>query len=538
MNFYAFSSLINFITSICLSFVILSKDKRTKLDFLFIFFALSDSVWSFGYFFWQLSGTAEEALLWSRLFMAGAILIGLSYVYFIFEFLKKRGVARKIATVLFIIFFGLNFTPLVVSGVSPVLNFPYWPQPGVAFHAFLITWLGFVAYCTMLLFQAYRNASGVRRMHIGYLLLGLMIGFIGGGSNYFLWYGIPIPPLGNILVSIFVLSVFYAIVRYKFFNVRVIITELFVLALVLMSVIQFFVPQSTVVGALFIFSTLVAGSLLIRSVLGEVKQRDRVQALSEQLAASNSELKLINEAKTEFLSVASHQLRTPLTAIKGYASMLLENNFGSLTPEQNKGVKLIFDSSDRLSRLVADLLDVSRIESGRMEFDFEPVDLCKVAESVVEELSQKAKDKSLYLYFDNVHKACPQVRADEEKIRQVILNLVDNAIKYTVSGGVTVSLNQVDAKLRLSVRDTGIGIDPKEASRLFGKFYRTKEASTLTAEGTGLGIYVVKRIVESHGGKVWFESPGLEKGATFYVSLPVPTMPIKKERVRINSIGL
>ncbi len=331
----------------------------------------------------------------------------------------------------------------------------------------------------------------------------------------------------------------YAIGKYHLLNVKVIATEVVLFFLTVTSLLEVLF-STTITSAIFRLSVFVLvlcfGVLLIKGIRREVKQTEELKRLSEALENANQKLKQVDQAKSEFLSVASHQLRTPLTAIKGYASMLLEGDFGNIIDPQKHNIQIIYDSAQRLADLVADLLDLSRIESGRMEFDFAPVNLCDVVESVMQELVPKAKARNLLLYFDNVNRFCPEIRADKEKIRQVVINLIDNALKYTVQGSVTVQLLKNGNELQLSIKDTGIGVDPAEKDKLFEKFFRTKAANELTREGTGLGIYVVKKIVDSHGGRIWFDSGGVNQGTTFYVTLPVPRGEIKEERVKIDAM--
>lgn len=474
--------------------------------------------------------------------MAGAIGIAAFYLNFIFELLgitKSRKNFLKVSNLLFFIFFLLNLTPLMVAKMVPEMNFQFWPKPGIAFHFFLLTWFSYIIYSTVLLYKGYRAAAGVYKQQIKYILIGLTLGFLGGSTNYFLWYGIQIPPIGNIFASVFIIFVFYSIFRYKFFNIKIIATELFVLGLIISSVWQFFIGGiSPNIYIQFLSITLIValGIFLIKTVLKEVRQREQLQQLSKELEQANIQLKQLDQAKSEFLSVASHQLRTPLTAIKGYVSMLLSGDFGKLDLRQEEPIKIIYDSSQRLVELITDLLDLSRIESGTMEFNFAAVDLGPIIESVIEELKQKAQGHNLYLYFDNVHTKCPEIRADKEKIRQVIINLIDNAIKYTTQGGVTLRLHNTGRALQLEVSDTGIGIDPADQKKIFQKFFRTDAANEITREGTGLGIYVVKKLVEVQGGKIWFDSKGLGKGTTFYVSFPLPKGKIVEETLKIKSL--
>lgn len=337
----------------------------------------------------------------------------------------------------------------------------------------------------------------------------------------------------------FVILTSYAIIKHHLLNVKVITTEIltFLLALATLSQVLFAGNLLTIIFRLSIFALVLGfGVLLIKSVTREVEQRERMEKLSKDLELANVKLKQLDEAKSQFLSVASHQLRTPLTAIKGYVSMLQEGDFGEVNPQQKDVMAILFDSSQRLVELISDLLDLSRIESGTMEFNFEAVDLCKIIDSVIEEVRPKTEAHKLYLFFDNVNRSCPMIRADTEKLRQVVINLIDNAVKYTTHGGVTVRLHQVGDRLRFEVADTGIGIDQADQPKLFQKFFRADAANEITREGTGLGVYVVQKLVVAMKGKIWFESPGINKGTTFFVDFEVPNTPIKPERVKIENL--
>jgi signal transduction histidine kinase len=250
----------------------------------------------------------------------------------------------------------------------------------------------------------------------------------------------------------------------------------------------------------------VFGYLLIRGVFREIKRREEVEKISK--------------AKTEFLSIASHQLRTPLSIIKGYLSMILEGSYGELPEKVKKPMENVFVSNERLIRLVNDILNVTKIETGEMEMNLEKTDLREIIKEVISELSLKAKEKNLYLEFEEP-KEFPKVLLDSEKIRQVILNLVDNAIRYTQEGGVTVKLQIANGRLQIVVSDTGEGLTKEEKEKLFERFSRGTAGTKFWTEGAGLGLYVARRFVEMHNGKIWAESEGKGKGSTFYVELPI-----------------
>ncbi|MEK7098153.1 MAG: histidine kinase dimerization/phospho-acceptor domain-containing protein, partial [Patescibacteria group bacterium] len=204
------------------------------------------------------------------------------------------------------------------------------------------------------------------------------------------------------------------------------------------------------------------------------KLKKEVEVATADLVAANEQLKKLDTAKSEFISIASHQLRTPLTAIKGYISMMLEGDFGQLTQTEIESLQKVFESNERLIRLVENLLNISRIESGRLQFNYADVQLDKMVESVMDELAGHAKKKGLKLEFKKQSSPLPKVHIDEEKIRQVVMNLIDNAVKYTKQGSVTVSLEQTfvgnpepKPELLFSVSDSGMGIKKEDLPNLF-----------------------------------------------------------------------
>jgi signal transduction histidine kinase len=205
--------------------------------------------------------------------------------------------------------------------------------------------------------------------------------------------------------------------------------------------------------------------------------------------------------------------------MKGYLSMMLEGDYGELSEKLKEKVESIFQSNERLIKLVNDILSISKIEAGEIEMNWERGDLREIIKEVISELSIKAKEKNLYLNFEEP-KEFPKVLLDREKIRQVILNLVDNAIRYTQKGGVTVRLQIVNGKLQIVVSDTGEGLTKEEKEKLFERFSRGTAGTKFWTEGAGLGLYIARRFVEMHKGKIWVESEGGEKGSTFYVELP------------------
>jgi len=527
MNFYTISAFINALTSFILGCFIYSKDRKSKINQSFALFCFSVFFWSFGYYFWQLSRDETNALFWSRFLMGGAIFIPIFYLHFVLYFLNIYEQKKRILLFgyfIFIIFFFLNFTSYFVQEVAPEPFFPFWPKPGITFHYFLIFWLFYVGYSTYLLIKGYKESKGIKRLQISYILFGMTIGFLGGSINYLPWYGISIPPLTNFLVSVYVIMVTIAILKYNLMNIKVIAAELLTLTIITVLVFQLLFSKNFLEVLLrFIFLILVAifGFLLIRSINIEVHRREQLQELTKKLKEANKKLKKLDEAKSEFISIASHQLRTPLSIIKGYISMIMEGDYGKVDRRLADPMSKIYISNERLIHLVDNLLDISRIESGRMQYDFAPVQLEEIIEGIISDLKMRTDDKGLYLKFIRPTTPLPRVRADASKIHEIVMNLIDNAIKYTERGGVTISLKSAENKVILCVADTGVGVTKEESKIIFNKFMRGEGGVLIHAGGAGLGLFIAKKVITDHGGEIWVESKGRGKGSKFCFSLPV-----------------
>ncbi|MBU1292353.1 PAS domain-containing protein [Patescibacteria group bacterium] len=231
--------------------------------------------------------------------------------------------------------------------------------------------------------------------------------------------------------------------------------------------------------------------------------------------------KEIERLKTEFVSIAAHQLRTPLSAIKWSLKMLLDGDVGSLMPEQLDFLKKGYESNERMITLVNDLLNVARIEEGRFVYDLTSQSLEEIIKKEIDELSKVIAKKKIKLIFDKPKRTLPKVEVDKEKISIVIQNLLDNAIRFNNPGGkVTISMEYDKINLKVIVKDDGIGIPKDQQKRIFDKFFRTNNAIRLETEGTGLGLFICKNIIKAHGGRIWFESEK-DKGSIFCFTLPI-----------------
>lgn len=249
-----------------------------------------------------------------------------------------------------------------------------------------------------------------------------------------------------------------------------------------------------------------------------------------QLRHTNAKLKALDETKDEFISMASHQLRTPLTAIKGYLSMVLEGDAGELNPNQYKLLEQSFFSSQRMVYLISDLLNLSRLNTGKFIIEQAQVQLADLVQSEVDQLAETARSREINLVYKKPVDF-PEMMLDETKTHQVVMNLIDNAIYYTRAGGkITVSLTETPHAVEFTVKDTGIGVPRQLQHKLFSKFYRAENARRARPDGTGLGLFMAKKVIVAQGGSIIFESEE-GKGSTFGFRFSkathgVPTAPI------------
>lgn len=231
--------------------------------------------------------------------------------------------------------------------------------------------------------------------------------------------------------------------------------------------------------------------------------------------------KVIERLKTEFVSISAHQLRTPLSAIKWTIQMLLDGDLGKITEEQKAFIKKINISNERMILLINDLLNVARIEEGRYIYQTVLYNIADIVDSVIKSYKDIIERKSIKFEFLRPSRGFPKVKIDVEKINLAISNLVDNAVKYTPKGGfIKISLTKNKNEIEFSVQDSGIGIPSAQKERVFSKFFRAANALKKDTDGSGLGNFIVKNIIEAHGGKIWFESEE-GKGTTFYFTLPL-----------------
>jgi signal transduction histidine kinase len=750
MSFYALSALTNAIVTFILGSIVLSKSLKNKTNLLFSILAFDVSLWSITYFIWQTSINSQDSLFWTRALMFFAIFIPPIYIHFVFSLagvVKEKFKLICFNYLYFTVFAIFNLSSsLFISHVEPVLSFKYWPMAGPLFSVFLIVWFFYMLYAAIYIYKKQREMYGLSRIQLQYMLWGLVIGLSGGATNYFLWYRIAIPPLGNSLVLIFIILTAYAVIRHRFLNITLVARQLLLyltstlilfllinlsivfthlilhsnfitfnltlisagsLCITLISPIIFhlsaylwdkvsfgktisyqeslielskklprvielnqlslliistliktiglskaalfildnttakfsilnsfgfhehngtslindifltqylektqkilvreelekiakddnynesslkinqLIKDMTQIEAKLIIPLIVNNKLISLIILGNKKGGDsystedikllevlaseaavaienaknyeeikrfnitleqevekstkemkkiaaeiykknvKLGEVSEHLSEANDKLQALDKLKDEFVSLASHELRTPMTAIKSYLWLFLDKNRGKLSNQESLYLERAYEATDRLIKLVNEMLNVSRIESGRMAIFLKPVSIIDIAHEVIEEEKPSALKGQVTLNLIIPDNSLPKVLADPNKISEVLTNLIGNSLKFTSANGkISVSFQVDNEMLVTKIADTGKGIRAEDIPKLFHKFgtvgnnYLTK----LNVQGTGLGLYLSKSIIELHGGKILVQSPGEGLGSTFSFSLKI-----------------
>lgn len=538
------------IINLTLGGIVYFRHKKTGANLSYGLTVIFISAWALGLVAFDLTNNLNIALNWAKFYYMSAALIAGSFFYFSIVFGEQQkvnkiaskdkwhNISKKILIFLPSVIF--IFTLFLSNSFSKGIVEHSWGKEvilGRAYYFYSFYFIVFMVWAFVNLFRKYLFMTGTIKMQLRYILIGTLVATIFGSlfnlilplfHNYrFIWLG---PYFSFVMVG----SIGYAIVKRNLFGIKVILTQLLVILILALLLVDFVFSISLFEiawkGSLFLLF-LTAGLLLIKSVKKEIEQKDKLDKTAEALSTANihlgtayDKLKKLDKAKSEFISIASHQLRTPLTAIKGYVSMFLEGDYGPLSKQITEPMNNVYESNERLVKLVNSLLNLSRLEAGRIVIQKSQFSLEELIASLVRSFTTQLKSKrSVKLKFKRPRNKIPDILADKAKITEVISNLFDNAIKYTPNGTITAKLDYKKLKneVLISVIDTGEGMTTDEISKLFKSFSRAGAGNKHWTEGTGLGLYVAKKFITMQGGKIWAESRGKGKGSTFFIELPI-----------------
>ncbi len=505
---------------------------RGRHDVTAALFALGTTavaLWSVNIAFFLLTDDLEHALLFANAYYVAAAAIPLMTLYFFFYFLGyRRPRPRDLLYALPLIF----SIAALAADKHILIQEIYYAAYGKNVVLNTASYAVYILYFLFFAFFPYLHLAKIyfatekkdEKTQIALIFFGTLISFIFG-----MIFNLFLPALGNyqhiwlgpIFSLIMVASLAYAVFKHRLFNVRIVVAEVAFIGLLIILLFDLFVSDSTEEIA-FKLATLasvaVFGFLIVKGIYKEVRIREQVAYLAEKVAVANERLEEMEQQKTEFVSIASHQLRTPLTAIKGYTSMLLEGSFGTLGDGAKNAARKMYNASQRLVRLVEDLLTMSRIEQGRITYEFSAVDIESLLRKVIDGKRGEIDARGLGVVFQSEERSAGHlVQGDHAKLGQAIESLLDNAIQYTSEGFIKVFLakDRMLGKVRISVSDTGEGMDSYELKTLFENIENEPPTSI-----TGIGLYIVNQVVKAHRGKLWADSPGRGAGSTFFIELP------------------
>lgn len=511
----------------------------------FSIFSLSLALWIVSAYiseFYPISNP-ELSILFSKL----AIFFGSCFVLSLYLFSesylqnklsKLSRLAIGIATILSLALF---LTDNVVTGIVPIENtfsITYGNTYDYIFIPFNLLLILLIIYN---FFIAYKKLKNSDKYHLNIFLIGTGITVISSivfnlvvpiFTGFDIYY-----KFGNYSTIILTLTTYYSLTNEKFLNIDAIITELIAVLIVLAILIDtFFSVNSFTMGFKLMLLMLIAYGayrldLYIRK---DIEQREKLETLTNKLKLANKELKELDEAKDNFLSMASHELNTPLSAIEGYLSMILDEGIGGKLNKTHRGyLEKVYNSSQRLAHLVKDLLNVSRIEQGRIHIVYNKGNINKAIKQALAEIKPEA-NKHKHRIIMNLDQNIPDTYFDIDRVTEIIINLTGNAIKYTPDGGkIILKSFEKEKMIHFSVIDNGEGIEKEFLKSIFKKFDRGGEAHD-QGRGTGLGLFISKNLAELQDGKIKAESEGEGKGSTFTFSLPII---IKKPHDKYESEG-
>lgn len=520
------------IANMTMGVLVYGQKKRDITSNIFFIFILTISMWGLSMFLYRGSVEQEKAVLFARTLYLVAAAIPFSFIYFVHTFGDKNyRIGWKLKYVLPIPFLLIAYISTfggLIHGVTlsypaeTIINFDQ--KLHFAYAMYIVLYFNIVYY---ILFKKIQKSTDGFRLQIIYILVGTFIStIIGVISNLVmpLFGNFSLNWLGQVGILAMVVSISYSILEHHLFDVKIIFTEVVSLILTFVLLAQLLLAVTfteAIVKAITLFFVGILLYLLVKSVFKEVKQREKMEQIAEELRIANEHLRVLDKQKSEFVSIASHQLRAPLTAITGYSSMILEGTYGPVSDKITEVLQKVFDSSRRLAVIIDDFLTISHIEQGKMTYKFETVEMKKMVQNLVEEFVPRVQGKKLYIHFTTDGYDTYNVTADAGKIQQILSNILDNAVKYSLTGGIEVRISKDFGlrKTRIMIKDTGIGLSRESIATLFQKFSRAKEVQKVYTDGSGIGLYIGQELIKAHHGRIWVESEGEGKGSSFFVEL-------------------
>lgn len=544
--------------------------KKNMLNSIFLFVNACFSFWVFFDLITWSSNKNNTILFFWLIIILLELLVYAGSFYFAFVFFENKDLSIRSKSILLTFLLPVMFllpTKYILTETNAMTCIPV-ESKFIIYYSYIFE-IGILLAIIFSFIKNFRNEKDdIRRGRIMWFAIGIIVFLLAFSSGNIVgsftenWN---MAQFGLFGMPIFIGFLAYIIVRYKAFNTKLLGAQALVAILsILIGALFLYVTES--VGKILILINLALalgfGYILVKSVKKEVEQKEalevankeiterkeELQKMADSLSITNEKLKItydkleeLDRAKADFISLANHQLKHAPTTIKSFLGMFLDGDYGQVPDNQAVILKNINDANDRQIHLADDLLQIIKMESNKVQLDFQKQRVEDVCQGVFDNLSATAKERNLKLSYEKPSQSLPEVLFDKNKVFEAIFNFVDNAVKYTKEGGITIKVkfapssnykpqnsDDLDKKpiqgsvVRVVVSDTGNGISKEHLGQLFAKFSR-KDTANLNSGGTGLGLYLVKLMIEAHGGRTWAESEGEGKGSSFIMELPVET---------------
>lgn len=515
-----YSHVVATIAALGIGLVVLANNPKGTVPRLLSVFVVLFSIWAaLDVILWATNRPDVVMFTWSLQILIEPLTYILAF-YLFYLFLFKRWPSVWISLLIFLLLFPLivflptHFTleALTLSSCEAVEG-PIAKYYTYVVHAILMLAIVFIGTCKIPKLSTRRERVVALCFGIG--LVSFLLSFTSGNIISSFTDDWTISQYGLFGMPIFAGLIAYSIVRFRAFNAKVIASQMLVviLALAVISLVTLQDIQNVrVVAGLTFVLVCILGYILVRSVQREITQREHIELLARDLQSSN-------ERQVTLIHFITHQIKGFVTKSRNIFSMALEGEFGVLPETLKPMLQQGFDSDTQGVSTIQEILNASNIKSGKVTYDMKPFDLKALIEGIVKDLKPNAEKKGIELKSENIEALT--VTGDRAQLVNAYKNIIDNSIKYTPKGSVSVSLTKKDNKALFAVSDTGVGITPEDMKNLFTEGGHGKESTKVNVDSTGFGLYIVKNIVEAHKGRVWAESDGAGKGSRFFIELPI-----------------
>lgn len=526
----AYSHLVPVAFMVFLGVYAVTKTRYSKPAVIFLLFTLAVSLWLLGdLVLWVVPDYYYVVFFWSWLDYVNVIFFALGAYFFA---ILARGEISIYEKVIILLVCAPAFI-LTVTGNAIVGFEQVWCEAteneAITYYKLFAEW-AFVFMIFASFFVAWRTAPREKKIQMLIMLFAILLFFATFSVTEYIAVNTGVYEIH--LYSLFVLPLFliiitFAITNLGIFNIRYLGTQLLVYILILMVGSQFlFLQDSTdlTLNVITLVISIFIGITLLQNAKREFEQKKLAEQLATDLAGANARLERLDKMKSEFVSIASHQLRSPLTSIRGYVSMILEGSYGSVDEKTKEVLTRVNDSARHMALSIDDFLNVSRIEAGNMKYDLTDADIRQLVENIVADMQPVSAERGIPLNLKVDFEGPALSKTDVGKSRQIIQNLIDNAFKYNKGNAaieVNVRKDETGKKVHVEVKDQGIGLSKESIQSLFGKFARAENASTANVSGSGLGLYIARTMAREMGGDITVTSPGEGQGSTFTASFPL-----------------